>query len=155
MLARVGIAALCIGGFCAFDVPPFNVADLTKAEAGHRQAMNACVTRTDYKSIVDGIDCFISADRDFTAAIHLRDRSSFDSYAAKVKTVCDGVTAGTMTAAEAKNRFLALQKDFFLSLRDQYSDYQSRMAMDMLRDGGPAPSAPMDGMGAMNPMGGM
>ncbi len=154
MRERAIIAALCFAGFCAFDVPPFDLTAMTTAQANFRQGWTACAARTDYKTLADSIDCVLAADRALVAAIRLRDTHSFDAFLAKVKTLSEAITAGTLAPAEAKNRFLALHNDFFDSLRIQYADYQSRMAQDYLRDGNRMPP-PASDMGTMNGMGGM
>jgi len=154
MRERTIIAAFCVAGFCAFDVPPFDLAAMSKAQANFRQGWTACAARTDYKTMADSIDCVLSADRALVTAIRLRDTHSFDAFIAKVKTLSGAIAAGTVTPTEAKNRFLALHNDFFDSLRGQYADYQSRMAQDYLRDGNRM-MPPASDMGTMNPMGGM
>jgi hypothetical protein len=146
----------CLTLLCGFATAPFDADAVPKANQARKQALDACNARKDFKSTAEVIGCIVDADRAFAHAVRLIDSRPLDNYTAAIKTLDDGIAAGTVKPADVAKNFHDIQNGFFKALNGLYVDYESTMAQDYV-----AQSKDQDngmrsgGMNSMDNMGGM
>lgn len=122
-------AATALGGF---EMAPYNMRAVSTARANWQKAQTACRTRTDLKTLVEAMNCFFGADRDFSLSIHLRDAKILTAYTAGEKSIAADLTAGKIDNPEAAKRFHAAEDGFFQAIVDAGRDYETRSAQDYI-----------------------
>ena len=144
----------CFAALTAFEVPPYDMAAMANAKSAWEKAQTACRTRTDFKTLVEAMDCYMAADRDFSLAIRLHDAKLFETYAASEKSITADIAAGKIDGKEAATRFRTAQGVFYQAIVTAARDYQSRAAQDYMNDLNAdkrdTMSNGMNGMGGMN-----
>ena len=152
----VSLAFLCCAVIVlsAFEIAPYNMQAISTARDKWQKAQTTCRTRADLKTLVEAMDCFFGADRDFSLFIHLRDAKILANYSASEKSIAADVTAGKIDGPEAAKRFHAAEDRYFQAIVDAGRNYETRSAedyinsLDTTRQG--AMPNDMNNMGNMN-----
>ena len=147
----------CLIPLCGFAQAPFDTNAVAKAADARKQSLEACGTRTDFKSSTEVVDCVVAADSAFAHAIHLSDPRLLDDYTNGVKALDAGIVAGSLKPDDIGKNFRALQDKFFKAIKDQYAEYQASVAEDLssAADQARATTSMDHGMGNMSGMSGM
>ena len=150
----IGLLFCAVTALGAFEVAPYDLRAISTGRDNWQKAQNTCRTRTDLKTLVDAMDCFFGADRDFSLFIHLRDAKILANYSASEKSIAADVIAGKIDGPEAAKRFHAAEDGFFQAIIDAGRNYETRSAEDYINslDSARQGAMPndMNNMGNMN-----